>query len=45
MSLDVSLSDNFTETEFFKINSCILKEEDALLDLGPSSVFDGVLYC
>ena len=45
ISLKVSLSDHFTETDFFKTNTCIINVEDALLDLGSSKVVDGIFYC
>lgn len=44
ISLEVSLSDHFTETDFFKTNASIINVEDALLDLGSSNIVDGIFY-
>lgn len=45
ISLEVSLSDCFTETDFFKTNPCVINVEDALFYLGSSNEVDGIFYC
>ena len=45
ISLEVSLSDRFTETSFFKTNPCVISVEDALFYLGSSNEVDGIFYC